>query len=109
MVDNRRILRRVAIACLLLAAAACQPFTTVSEDSEHVTYEFDPSKVAQDRVVEAALDKCEMSPLGSRPAVLVSMQDVGGLRQLGFVCRKPDGGLNIGPTLDRELGKLPVP
>ncbi|HMR32190.1 MAG TPA: hypothetical protein PKA13_13285 [Geminicoccaceae bacterium] len=101
--------RWMAASGLLLVAAACQPFTTVSEDAENVTYRFDPNEVSQARVVEAALDKCEMSPLGQRPAVLVSAEDVDGMRQLGFVCKAPDGGLNIGPTLDRALGKVPVP
>lgn len=101
--------RRVAIGLLPLALVACQPFTTVSEDSEHVTYQFDPTEVEQARVVEAAEDKCEMSPLGARPAMLVSIEDLGTARQLSFVCRKPDGGLNIGPTLNRELSKLPLP
>lgn len=101
--------RRPALAGLLLTMVACQPFTTISEDDEHVTYQFDPTRVEQARVAEAALDKCEMSPLGSRPAVLVSSEDAGALRQLSFVCKAPDQGLDIGPTLDRALGRLSTP
>lgn len=101
--------RRLSIIYLLLTMAACQPFTTISEDDEHVTYQFDPTRVEQARIAEAALDKCEMSPLGSRPAVLVSSEDVGALRQLSFVCKAPDQGLDIGPALDRALGRIPAP
>ncbi len=104
------IRRSLAIAALVsLPLAACQPFQTISEDQEHVTYEFDPNKVMQDRVVEAAEDKCEYSPLGSRPAVLVAADDIGPMRQLSFVCKPPGEGLNIEPALDRALSKIPVP
>ena len=96
--------RQVVVAALLLPMAACQPFQTVSEDSEHVTYAFDPTKVDQARVVEAATDKCEFSPLGSRPAELVDVEDLGNIRQLSFVCKKPGEGLDIEPTLARATG-----
>jgi hypothetical protein len=103
------ISQRLAMLALLLPLAACQPFQTVSEDGEHVTYRFDPTKVSDDRVVEAAEDKCEISPLGARPAVPVDIVDSGGMREMSFVCKAPGGGLNVGPTLDRALSKIPVP
>ena len=100
---------RLAQWAVLLPLAACAPFQTVSEDGEHVTYRFDPTKVSDARVKEAALDKCEMSPLGSRPAMAVGVVDNGGMREMSFVCKAPDGGTNIAPALDRALGKIPLP
>ncbi len=101
--------RRCAAAVLVLSLAGCQPFQTVAEDGEHVTYRFDPLKVSDARVYEAALDKCEMSPLGGRAAVPVDIDDVDGMREMSFVCKAPDGGLDVEPALDRALGKIPLP
>jgi hypothetical protein len=84
-----------------LALAACQPFQTVSEDAEHVTYRFDPQKVSVARVYSAATDKCEFSPLGSRPAVAVREDDVGSEREIEFVCQAPGPGLDVQQEVDK--------
>jgi hypothetical protein len=88
----RRPLLAVAALALL---AACQPFQTVSEDAGHVTYRFDPQKVSVSRVYSAATDKCEFSPLGSRPAVPVREDDVGNEREIEFVCKAPGEGEDL--------------
>lgn len=85
----------------LLPLAACQPFETVSESGERVTYRYDPSKVSVGRVYSAATDKCEMSPLGSRPAVAVREADVGNEREIEFICQKPGEGLDAQKALDK--------
>jgi hypothetical protein len=91
--------RWLALA-VLLPLAACQPFETVSESSERVTYRFDPQKVSTARIYSAATDKCQFSPLGGRPAVAVSEVNVGNEREIEFVCQAPGEGIDAQKALD---------
>lgn len=97
-----------AIVALLLPIAACQPFQTVSEDGGHVTYRFDPTKVSDSEVYNAAENKCEMSPLGSLRAVPLDVVDNGPMREIAFACQPLAPPTNIEPELDRALSKIPL-
>jgi hypothetical protein len=104
--DENEMRRFVIGWLLLLPLAACQSFQTVSEDDTHVTYRFDPAEVSDQRVIDAARDKCSMSPLGIRRAVPEDISESDGMRQIAFVCAGPPSPVNAGPMLDKALGTV---